>query len=199
MDSRAWNERYAAAELVWSETPNIFVAEVAGVLPAGRALDLACGEGRNAIWLARRGWTVTGVDFSDTAIGKARHLAEKARATVNWMCEDVIDWEPADSFDLVVICYLHLPHEGMSHVLGHACRALAENGSLLVVGHARANLASGIGGPQDPGVLYEPDDVKDWLGDLEVVRAEHVNRAVETPDGSHMAIDTLVLAHRADG
>ena len=200
MDSRAWNERYAAAELVWSETPNVFVAEVAGVLPAGRALDLACGEGRNAIWLARRGWTVTGVDFSDTAIAKARHLAEKAQVSVNWVCEDVIDWEPeADSFDLVVICYLHLPHEAMSRVLGHARQALAESGSLFVVGHARANLASGIGGPQDPGVLYEPDDVKDWLGDLEVVRAEHVNRAVETPDGSHTAIDTFVLAHRADG
>jgi len=108
-------------------------------------VDLACGEGRNAIWLARRGWTVTGVDFSDTAIGKARHLAEKAQVTVNWVCEDVIDREPeADSFDLVVICYLHLPHEAMSRVLGHARRALAESGWLFVVGHARANLASGI-------------------------------------------------------
>lgn len=200
MDAQAWNERYATAELVWSESPNVFVAEVTGALPPGRALDLACGEGRNAIWLARRGWTVTGVDFSDAAIAKARHLAEKAQVSVDWMSENVIDWEPATrSFDLVVVCYLHLPHEAMSRVLGHARRALAESGSLFVVGHARANLADGIGGPQDPGVLYEPEDVTGWLGDLEVVRAEHVNRVVETPDGSHTAIDTLVLAHRAGG
>jgi SAM-dependent methyltransferase len=194
------DERYATAELVWSETPNVFVAEVTGALPAGRALDLACGEGRNAIWLARRGWTVTGVDFSDAAIAKARHLAEKAQVSVDWMCENVIDWEPeTSSFDLVVVCYLHLPREAMSRVLGHAGRALAASGSLFVVGHARADLADGIGGPQDPGVLYEPEDVTGWLGDLEVVRAEHVNRVVETPDGSHTAVDTLVLAHRADG
>ena len=200
MDPQAWNERYAATELVWSAAPNVFVAEVAGELPVGRVLDLACGEGRNAIWLARRGWMVTGVDFSDTAIAKARQLAEKAQVSVNWVCEDVVDWEPdASSFDLVVLCYLHLPHEAMSRVLGHALRALAEGGALFVVGHARANLSGGFGGPQDPGVLYEPEDVKGWLGDLEVVRAETVNRAVETPEGQCTAIDTLVLARRADG
>ena len=121
------------------------------MLPAGRALDLACGEGRNAIWLARRGWTVTGVDFSDTAIAKARHLAEKAQVSVNWVCEDVIDWEPeADSFDLVVICYLHLPHEAMSLVPSVMPARHWPKAARCSWSYARANLASGIGGPQIP-------------------------------------------------
>lgn len=87
----------------------------------------------------------------------------------------------------------------MSRVLGHARQALAKGGALFVVGHARANLTGGFGGPQNPGVLYEPEDVQGWLGDLEVVRAEHVSRVVETAEGSRTAIDTLVLARRSDG
>ena len=69
-------------------------------------------------------------------------------------------------------------------------------GSLLVVGHARANLTDGTGGPQDPDVLYEPDDVGNWLRDVEVLRAEHVIRTLDTETGLRQAIDTLVFARR---
>jgi 2-polyprenyl-3-methyl-5-hydroxy-6-metoxy-1,4-benzoquinol methylase len=63
-----WNARYAASELLWTAEPNrLFAAEIAGLEP-GRALDLACGEGRNAVWLAEQGWRVTAVDFSDVAL-----------------------------------------------------------------------------------------------------------------------------------
>ncbi len=70
MDSRAWDERYAASELVWSSTPNQFVAAEVADLTPGRALDLAAGEGRNALWLAERGWQVTAVDFSLVGLDK---------------------------------------------------------------------------------------------------------------------------------
>ena len=70
-----WNTRYAQKELVWTAEPNrAFAAEVSGLAP-GRALDVACGEGRNAVWLAERGWQVTGVDFSEVALEKAATLA----------------------------------------------------------------------------------------------------------------------------
>jgi len=79
MDSAAWDERYRAVDLVWGSEPNRFVAEALGARePAGRALDLACGEGRNAIWLAQRGWRVTGVDYSPVAIARAHELAGTA-------------------------------------------------------------------------------------------------------------------------
>jgi SAM-dependent methyltransferase len=197
MDVHAWNERYAATDLVWSEGPNQFVAEAARELPSGRALDLACGEGRNAIWLARQGWVVTGVDFSDVAIEKAQRLADVADVAVDWRCADVVTWEPPTaSFDFVLLCYLHLRDEAMIRVFANGCHALAPGGSLLVVGHARANLTEGIGGPQDPDLLYEPDDVVAWLADLEVLRSDHVARTVDTESGPRQAIDTLVLARR---
>jgi len=195
MDAHDWNDRYAATALVWSEGPNQFVADTVQELTAGRALDLACGEGRNAIWLARQGWTVTAVDFSDVAIDKARQLGTAAGVAVDWRCADVAIWEPsAASFDLVLLSYLHLPDEQMSLVIANGRRALAPAGLLLVVGHARANLTDGVGGPQDPDVLYEPDDIVAKLDDLEVLRAEHVVRTVATDSGPRQAIDTLVLA-----
>lgn len=197
MDRAVWDERYAATELVWSAEPNVFVAEVTGDLPPGRALDLACGEGRNAIWLAGRGWRVTAVDFSAVAIDKGRKLAARAGVDVEWRCEDVLAWEPRPrSFDLVVLSYLQLPGPALAGVVGRAGEALAPGGTLVVVGHARANLDGGVGGPQDPAVLYEPDEVVGWVGGLVVARAEHVRRTVETPDGPRQAVDTLVVASR---
>ena len=197
MDRAVWDERYAATELVWSAEPNVFVAEVTGDLPPGRALDLACGEGRNAIWLAGRGWRVTAVDFSAVAVDKGRKLAARAGVDVEWRCEDVLAWEPRPrSFDLVVLSYLQLPGPALAGVVGRAGEALAPGGTLVVVGHARANLDGGVGGPQDPAVLYEPDEVVGWVGGLVVARAEHVRRTVETPDGPRQAVDTLVVASR---
>lgn len=88
-DAAAWDERYASAELVWGAEPNRFLPpEVAGLRP-GRGVDLACGEGRNAIWLARQGWTMTGVDFSEVGISKARRLAAHAGVTVDLVVDDV--------------------------------------------------------------------------------------------------------------
>ena len=110
VNSEAWNRRYAGTELLWSATPNRFlVAEVEG-LPPGRALDLACGEGRNAIWLAERGFEVTGVDFSDVALERARRIAAGRGVEVEWTHADVTEYEPPlRAFDLVVVLYLHLP------------------------------------------------------------------------------------------
>lgn len=202
MEAQDWDERYAASALVWSEGPNRFVEEVAQGLVPGRALDLACGEGRNAIWLARAGWLVTGIDFSKVAIEKAARLARQAGVEVDWRCEDVVTFAaPKASYEFVVLSYLHLPAEQMATVIAHGRRALVVGGTLFVVGHARVNLSEGCGGPQDPEVLYEPEDVVNWLGDLEIQRAEHVSRTVETDDGPRTAVDALVVGTcvRGDG
>ncbi len=145
MDVHQWNERYSTTELVWSEGPNQFVEEIAGELAPGRALDLACGEGRNAIWLASQGWQVTGIDFSEAAIEKARRLSEAAGVVVEWQCANVVTFEPpATSFDLVLLSYLHLPSHEMIQVLASTTAALAPGGALLVVGHARENLTGAL-------------------------------------------------------
>jgi 2-polyprenyl-3-methyl-5-hydroxy-6-metoxy-1,4-benzoquinol methylase len=194
----AWNARYSAAELVWGADPNRFLAaELGDAAPEGRALDLACGEGRNAIWLAARGWQVTAVDYSDVAIERARGLAAREGVDVEWVCADVTRWTPeAQAYRLVVILYLHVPGDERRRVFERAASALAPGGSLLVIGHARRNLAEGAGGPQDPDLLLEPEEVAAELGalGLRVERAEHLQRPFETEEGEVEAIDALLRA-----
>jgi len=195
MKAEAWNARYAQKELVWSAGPNRFlVAEVAD-LPPGRALDLACGEGRNAIWLAEQGWQVTGVDFADVAIEKARAIAAKRGVDVDFRVADLLAFEPPEqAFDLVIVFYLQLVAGELGPVLERAARAVAPGGTFLLVGHDSRNLTDGHGGPQDPRVLFRPEDVVAAIGDLEVERAEPVERPVEA-EGA-VAIDALVRARR---
>jgi SAM-dependent methyltransferase len=197
MDRDAWNRRYEGAELLWTAQPNRFLAEEAADLPAGRALDLAAGEGRNAVWLAQGGWRVTAVDFAPAALAKARELADARGVPVEWVEADVLAYEPeAGGFDLVVILYLHLPRPDLAVVLHRAAAALAPGGTLLVVGHDRTNLAEGHGGPQDEAVLYDPDELAREVSDLHIERAERVRRPVQTDAGTVVAIDALLRAVR---
>ena len=197
MDSNVWDERYAGDDLVWSAEPNRFLVVEVETLPPGRALDLACGEGRNAVWLAERGWNVTGVDFSKVGLDKARRLADARGVSVHWELADVTEYTPApESFDLVIVMYLHLPEAARRVAFRHAAAAVATGGSLLVVGHDITNLSVGWGGPRDPAVLYGPEDVVADLVDLETVKAERVQRPVHTDDGEKIAVDVLVRAKR---
>jgi len=197
MDSADWDRRYGATGLLWTASPNRFVvAELTGLAP-GRALDLGCGEGRNAIWLAEQGWQVSAVDFSAVGQDKARRLAGERGVTVNWVSADLRDYQPPPgAFDLVLLAYLHLPPGDWSAVLHSARDTLAPGGTLLVVGHDVANIAEGVGGPQDPAVLYTPQSVAAELSGLDIRRADRVRRPVETDTGPREAIDTLVRAVR---
>ena len=195
MKAEAWNARYAGKELVWSAGPNRFLVSEGGDLPPGRALDLACGEGRNAIWLAEQGWQVTGVDFADVAIEKARAIAARRGVDVDFRVADLLAFEPPEqSFDLVIVFYLQLVADEVRTVVGRAGRAVAPGGTFLLVGHDSRNLTDGWGGPQDARVLFRPEDVVAALGDLAVERAEPVERPVE--DEGAVAIDALVRARR---
>ena len=192
-----WNARYAGTELLWTAQPNrLFAAEVED-LPAGRALDVACGEGRNAVWLAERGWRVTAIDFSDVALAKAARLAESRGVEVEWLVADVLEHTPEPrSFDLVAMLFLQLPHAELASALHAAADALAPGGTLVVIGHDATNLTDGYGGPRDPSVLFTPDDVVAELGDLVVERAETVRRVVALEDGEATALDAFVRARR---
>ena len=199
MDRHAWNERYEATDLVWTAGPNQTFADEVGGLEPGTALDLAAGEGRNAIWLATQGWTATAVDFSDVALDKARQLARGREVEIETVVADVTTHAPAaGAYDLVAVIYLHLPADDRRLVHQRAAAAVAPGGTLIVLGHDTTNLTDGHGGPQDATVLYTPDDV---VADLEgtgltVTKAERVHRTVSTPDGERTAIDALVVATR---
>jgi SAM-dependent methyltransferase len=203
MDRDAWNVRYSEKDLVWGAEPNRFVAEVLGGREAaGRALDLACGEGRNAIWLARRGWRVTAVDLSDVAIERAQRLAADAglaEDAVEWLCADLRVFEPEPAaFALVLVSYLQVPGDLRRRVLAKAAAAVAPGGELFMIGHALRNRTEGFGGPRDPEVLWDPEQLASEVGatGLQVERCREVLRPVQA-EGGPAAIDVLLEARRA--
>ena len=197
MDAEAWDERYAGSELVWSAAPNQFVAAELAALPPGRALDLACGEGRNALWLAEKGWRVTAVDFSRVGLDKARALQDRhplaAELHVDWVCDDALTFDAGGTqYYLVVLAYLQLTADERRTAVRRAFLTLRPGGTFFLVAHDSTNLTEGTGGPTDPAVLVTAEEV---LADLdgerfEVERAERVTRTVAAVAGPH--------AHRGD-
>ncbi len=190
MDSSMWDERYEASELVWSATPNIFLPPlVEGVTP-GTALDVACGEGRNAIWLANQGWQVTAFDFSAVGIDKAAKLDRDA--AVEWVVADATTFEPNRKFDLVIIFYLHLPASEVAKAFARAVESVAPGGTFFAVGHALSNIEHGVGGPPYPEVLWTVEGIAPFVSGLDVIELEERERYVEAADAT--AIDLVVWA-----
>ena len=189
-----WDERHGARDPIESHEPDPSLAALLSGLAPGRALDLASGDGRNAIWLARQGWDVTAVDFSTVALERARSSAVAAGVDVDWVFADLVEWRPAPrSFDLVAVMFLHLPREERRPVYAAAADAVTPGGLLLVVGHDLSNLTGGAGGPQDPKVLFTPTEITADLVDFTTETAETVKR--DLGDG-RQAIDAVVLARR---
>jgi SAM-dependent methyltransferase len=194
-----WNSRYSEKELLWTAEPNRFLPPAVEGLEPGDALDLAGGEGRNAVWLAKQGWRVTVLDWADVALDKGRALAGRERVEVWFTQADLrIWWPPEECADLCLIAYLQVPHEERHGVWRAAVQALRPSGRLVVIGHHSDNLTEGYGGPQSPEALFTPEEVVEVVGDdLEVLRAERVDRPVENEDGEFVALDLVVVADKA--
>lgn len=198
VEARDWDRKWLERLKGPDRDPNRFLVEVASGLAPGRALDLACGVGRNAVWLAERGWQVIAVDFSDVALEHARARAAAHGVAVGWQRADLREYEPpAGAFDLVLVAYLQLPAAQRRAVWRRAAAAVAPGGRLLVVGHHLDNLEHGYAGPRSPGVLYGEREIAAELDGLAVERAERIERPVAAEDGEHVAIDALVVARRA--
>lgn len=203
MDAHDWDTRYDQTGLMWSQGPNQWVVDVTADLPAGRALDLAAGEGRNAIWLAERGWQATAVDFSAVALERARRIAAERLGThadrLTTLHADLTTFTPEpQAYDLALVVYLQIAADQRATALRAAAGAVAPGGVLLVIAHDTDNVERGYGGPSDPAVLYSPADVVhdiDGSG-LAIERAAQVTRSVETPLGERHALDCLVVARR---
>lgn len=197
--SEYWDERYASMPSVWGAEPNRWVAEQLADLPPGTAIDLACGEGRNAVWLAGRGWKVCAVDFSPVALEKGRELERRNPSVVaiDWIARDVTEFLPPDPVDLALICYLQVPAAARRTTVRNAAESLAPGGTLLMVGHDSRNLTDGTGGPQDPAVLFTAGDIADDVAELglTIAQAGEVLRPVDGAD--RPAIDALFRATKA--
>lgn len=138
-----WDERYGSPGRTWSGEPNPVLVEVAAQLSLGTALDVGCGEGADAVWLARRGWQVTALDFSAEGLRVAAAAAQDAGVQVDWIRADAAQWHPPKTFDLVNVQYFHGPPDARRAV--HRLAWQATEGTLLVVGHHPTH----PGGPPD--------------------------------------------------
>lgn len=205
MDSEAWNARYRE-RTVWSGDPNEALVEhappaeaVAGRRPT--ALDLGCGEGADALWLASRGWSAIGVDWAGVALDRARRSAQESGLDVRFVEGDVTDaaflatLSPTGTFDLVTVGFLHPEPEDRSAMFGHLPRLVAPGGHLFVLAHDPEHGERGLPGPAPHRLLSAADIVGllELPDDFEVQVSAVRER---TTDGQVAAVDSVVLVHR---
>ena len=203
-----WDDRYRSAHRIWSGAPNPhLVAQVDGLTP-GTALDVGAGEGADAIWLAGRGWRVTGLDVSSVALDRARSHAADAGPVVagriTWLHADVVAGDPdLGRFDLVTAQFMHLAAPALASLHRRLAAAVARGGTLLVVGHHPSDIATGVRRPRDPGMLFSAAQVAGGLapGEWDVVMADDVEREARGPDGTPVTVRDAVLraVRRAPG
>lgn len=202
-----WDERYAGSDRVWSGRPNQRLVEQSADLVPGKALDVACGEGGDAIWLAKQGWRVTAVDVSEVALAKVAEHAEQegvADRLKLGLYDALDDPRPAGRhrFDLVTVSFLHVPVEDFAPIYRGIADAVAPGGRLLVTAHHPHDIASGARHDHGPGLLFEPDRVLTVLGAAEpgspwtVEVADTPERVQETADGPLAVRDTVVRLRR---
>jgi SAM-dependent methyltransferase len=191
-----WDERYRSAAAVWSGNPNPHLVTVGTALTPGTALDVGSGEGADAIWLAERGWQVTGVDVSAVAIERAARAAGPQLAgQITWQQTDVLAWTPEPAtYDLVSAQFMHLPWPDLQSLHRRLAAAVRPGGTLLIVGHHPSD-AQAMARPAHVAVLMYPAeqmaetfDPADW--DIE---ASNPGRPFTDPDGNSVTLHDAVL------
>jgi SAM-dependent methyltransferase len=200
MDSTFWDQRFGADEYAYGRDPNDFVRDEASRIPAGPVLCLAEGEGRNAVFLAGRGHTVTTVDFSREGLKKTERLAAEKNVKVTTIHGDLSTWEPAPgSFAGIVATFAHLPPDVRRRVHGWIARALKPGGVFLLEAYTPDQLKYGHGGPKVPELLMTLAALREELAPLVVdVGRELVREIHEGPFHGGPSAVVQIAAHRAD-
>jgi SAM-dependent methyltransferase len=201
-DREFWEDRYQSTHTVWSKRPNAqLLAEVAD-LPPGSALDVGCGEGADAIWLAERGWRVTAVDWAVTALDRAAMEAatrgDQVADRISWQQADATGWEPNGQFDLVSSFFIHVPLDDRTTLFARLAQAVAPGGTLLIVGHHPEDLVT-LPRPLPAELFFAPDEVAASLDaeTWEVVVAEARPRDAKDQEGRPIQLaDTVVRARK---
>jgi SAM-dependent methyltransferase len=194
-----WDERYASADSIWSGNPNPQLVELVGTRTSGRALDVGCGEGADASWLASRGFEVTGVDVSVVALERAAERAQAAdpesAARITWQPVDVLSWDPApEQYDLVSAQFIHLPRADREALHRRLADAVRPGGQLIIVGHHPDDHDTALGRPHFPHLLFTGEEVAAGLDPHEwQIDVGRPAREVTAPDGQPVTIHDAVL------
>lgn len=170
-----WDKRYAPSEYIFGKTPNAFLsAERARFQPGMKVLDIACGEGRNSVWLAEIGCEVTGIDLSPLALNKARMLAEERKVRVSYHEADLLHWAwPLDAYDAVISIFIQFAApEGRETLFRNMAAALKPGGLLFLQGFTPAQLQYASGGPKEVSHLYTGDMLRALLAPLRILHLQ---------------------------
>ncbi len=196
-----WDARYAESERIWSGRPNQRLVEEVADLTPGRALDVGCGEGADAVWLAERGWSVTALDVSEVALARVReHAADAGVAErVSTLHHDLVAGGPAPGrYDLVSAFFFHVLPESFEAFYRGLAELVEPGGTLLVVGHHPDDHDSGARRPHGGQLLFTPEQVVDVLGAdaWDVVTQVAPTREMNGPEGPVTVRDSVVRAVR---
>jgi SAM-dependent methyltransferase len=199
--SDVWDARYAESDRVWSGQPNVVLVREVAALPPGTALDLGCGEGADAVWLAQRGWRVVAVDISGVALARAAAHAAEAGVSdrIEWQQRDLATSFPDGTFDLVSAQFLHSREDlQREKILRTAAASVAPGGVLLIEGHGDAGpFAHDHGDVRFPTPGEVVADLQLADGEWEVLLAEEHPRVQTGPDGRpDVRTDSTVMVRR---
>lgn len=193
-----WNEIWETMEHTFTDYDDVLVDKVKGMTP-GRALDIGCGAGANAIWLAVQGWQVTAVDFSEVAIRKAKQRATERGVDVNFVVANAAEFSPQGEYDLITSFYIQLWPYQRAQMLSNMSKALAPGGKLLFVSHDKATPPSGWS-EDDLKSLTTPEEIIAELPDLVIEQAKTIEESdahiahMSQPDEGH-ALRSDVSGH----
>ncbi len=199
-----WDDRYRSADRLWSGQPNSQLVAQTSDLAPGEALDVGCGEGADAIWLASRGWTVTAVDVSTVALeraaGHAAALGSGIAERISWRHEDLLTWDPRpQQFDLVSAQFMHLPSPELESLHRRMADAVRPGGTLLVVSHHPDDLHANVGRPGRRDLFQTAEQLAAALdpGRWEILIASAIGRPATDLDGQPVTVkDTVLRARR---
>lgn len=195
-----WDARYRSADVIWSGDPNPHLVQQVADLAPGTALDVGSGEGADTIWLASRGWHVTGIDVSTVALDRAAQRAAEAGKEVadrtTWQQADLLPWDPAPlQFDLVSVQFMHLPRLLLESLHRRLAASVRPGGTLLIVGHHPSDLHTSMGRPNLPDMFYTAEQIAATLDpdDWQIVVTAAPERQTADPDGRLITIRDTVL------
>lgn len=201
MDAAYWDAKYDTDDFIYTKIENRFVKEFCQKLAPGKAIDLAGGEGRNAVWLATLGWTVENIDISAKALAKSAKFAAESgvtdRCTETLATTEGFEAKTAP-VDLALVGYLQIEMPALAQSIAQVAKCLKLGGILVGVWHARENLDGGFGGPQNPLVLPTAAElvVMAEQAGLEVDVCENRDGQIQNRDGLKPSVTVVLKARR---
>ena len=191
-----WNEKYAGPEFLYGKEPNAFIKEQIASLKPSTILFPAEGEGRNSVFAASQGWNVDAIDSSEVAQKKALQLANERGCQINYLIADLAQIElPADNYDVIAWCFLHMPAHERSAFLQQTTASLKPGGRLIFESFSKKQLGRSSGGPKNSDLLYNLEDLKVDLTGLTIELEEEIEVLLDEGTGHQgKAIVIRILA-----